>query len=136
MTEAAVASLEPKRQPVSGRPSKFHDGMCEIVIDLGKQGAGRAEMACELGISRETWTDWLNPESPRYKVGFSDAVKVALEFSQAWWEKQGRLKTFDDKDFNATSYIFQMKNRFKDDWADRQVNEQTGTVRIEWGKAE
>lgn len=109
-----------------GRPSKFTESMCDRVIELGKTGAGRAEMASDIGISRETWNDWLDKESPRFNEAFSDAVKVALYESQAWWERKGREATFDSKDFSATSYIFQMKNRFKDDWADRTEHRHAG----------
>lgn len=117
-------NIEPRKL---GRPSKYHDGMCDIVVEMGKTGAGRAEMAAALDIARETWTDWLNPNSPRYNVTFSDAVKRALQLSQAWWEEQGRISTFNaGPHFSATSYIFQMKNRFREDWADRTVNEHTG----------
>lgn len=101
--------------------------MCDAVIAMGKDGAGRAEMAAALDISRETWTDWLNPNSPRYNAVFSDSVKRALQLSQAWWEAQGRTYTFNAGPmFSATSYIFQMKNRFREDWADRTVNEHVG----------
>ena len=52
---------------------------------------------------------------------FSIAVKEALRVSQAWWEEKGREATFGaHPGYNATSYIFQMKNRFGEDWRDRK----------------
>lgn len=112
-----------------GRPSKYDPAMCETVIELGKVGASRAEIALELDIHIDTFIEW-----QKQHPAFSEAVKRAMQLAQGWWEKQGRLSTFAGKDFNATSYIFQMKNRFRDDWADRQVNEQTGTIKVQWGE--
>ena len=40
-------------------------------------------------------------------------------FSQCFWEKQGRMATFGaTPNFNATTWIFNMKNRFSEDWKD------------------
>ena len=107
-----------------GRPSTYDPAFCEKVIELGKEGASKAEMAAECGAARSTFDDWLeaNPE-------FSYAVKEALFFSQAWWEKQGRIATFGGiEGFNATSFIFNMKNRFPDDW--REKSEQTVNMKV------
>lgn len=73
-------------------------------------------MALELDIHYSTFDDWQN-NNPE----FSDAVKAAEKISQGWWEREGRKATFGGcEGFNATSYIFNMKNRFKDDWRDKQ----------------
>lgn len=110
----------------AGRPTKYDPAFCDKVIDLGREGAGKCEMAAELGItynSFETYQDQ-HPE-------FLQAVKEALRLSQAWWEKQGRIATFGGFDgFSATSFIFNMKNRFKDDWRDKVEQEHSGGVEI------
>lgn len=99
----------------AGRPTKYKPEMCQTVIECGEEGMGRAEMARELGIHRSTFIDWQDQHEE-----FSDAVKEAVYRSQAWWEGQGRAATFGAiQGFNATSYIFNMKNRFKEDWKDR-----------------
>lgn len=126
MTDTAVGRVKP-----IGRPSKYDPVFCDMVVEMGREGMSKAEMALELDIAMSTFALW-----EQQHEAFSEAVKRSTQLSRGWWEKQGRLKTFNDKDFNSTSYIFQMKNRFREDWADRQINEQAGTVRIEWGKAE
>ena len=103
------------------RPTKYTPDMCDRLIAFGKEGMGRAEMAAELEIDRATLSAWMD-EKPE----FSRAVKAALDHSQAWWEKNGRIATFSDVPFNATSFIFNMKNRFKEDWSDRTQTEHTG----------
>ena len=42
-------------------------------------------------------------------------MKRARELALAWWEDAGQegIKT---KDFNSTAYIFQMTNRFREDY--------------------
>jgi hypothetical protein len=101
--------------------------MCEAVIASGEQGKTLAGMAEDLDIDRGTLNEWMeaHPE-------FSRAVKRGLQKSQAWWEDEGRKATFGGcEGFNATSYIFQMKNRFKDDWRDKQEREHSGAMRVE-----
>ena len=109
-----------------GRPTKYDPSFCEKVIELGRQGASKAEMALDLGIAYSTFDVWQND-----KPDFSEAVKAAERLSQGWWEKQGRIATFGGCDgFNATAFIFNMKNRFKEDWRDKVEQEHTGGVKL------
>jgi len=105
-----------------GRPTKYEPKMCEVVIECGKQGMSKCEMALELDIAYDTFDRWQNEITE-----FSEAVKEAMRYSQAWWERNGRMATFGAIDgFNATSYIFNMKNRFRADWNDTVKNEHSG----------
>jgi hypothetical protein len=102
-----------------GRPSKYDPKFCDAVVAVGEDGGTLAEMAVACGVNRETINDWIaaHPE-------FSDAIKLGIQKAQAWWEEKGRIATFGGMPgFNATSYIFHMKNRFKDDWRDRVETE-------------
>ena len=105
-----------------GRPSKYDPAFCEAIIAAGEEGQTLAEMAATIGVDRSTLKDWTDQHPD-----FSRAVKIGLDRAQAWWERQGRVATFGGCDgFNATSYIFQMKNRFKEDWRDKVEQERTG----------
>lgn len=98
-----------------GRPTKYKPEFCETVVSIGKEGGSKAEMACAIGVMRNTMGDW-EKDHPE----FSNAVKLAVEESQAWWEKKGRSATFGGYEgFNASAFIFQMKNRFRDDYRDK-----------------
>lgn len=109
-----------------GRPTKYDPAFCDQIIELGREGASKAEMALRLGINRSTFTEW---EANR--ADFSAAVKEAETLSQGWWEMKGRQATFGGIDgFNATSYIFQMKNRFSSDWRDKRETEHSGTLNL------
>jgi hypothetical protein len=107
----------------AGRPSKFKEEFCQLVIDCGREGMSKAEMSAEIGINYDTFDRWQN-EIPQ----FTEAVKEAVRLSQAWWEKNGRIATFGGHEgFNATSYIFQMKNRFPQDWRDKRDIDHTSS---------
>ena len=82
----------------------------------------KCEIGVKLDISQDTFCRW-QKENPE----FSEAVKEAVRHSQAWWEKKGRQATFGGVEgFNATSYIFNMKNRFRDEWSDTVKSEVAG----------
>lgn len=108
------------------RPTKYDPAFCDQVRELAATGASKAEMALDLGIAYSTFDVWQNdiPE-------FSEAVKEAETISRGWWEKQGRLATFGGcEGYNATSYIFQMKNRFREDWNDKRELEHSGSLNL------
>lgn len=79
-------------------------------------------MAFALGVSKTTLNSWAanNPD-------FMDAVNEAVELAQGWWEYNGKKAVFGEvPGFNATAFIFNMKNRFPDDWRDRTQQEISG----------
>lgn len=110
----------------AGRPTKYRPEMCETVIECGKQGMGKLETCLELDIDYTTFEAWQDKHPE-----FSKAVKAAQRHSQGWWERKGREATFGGVDgFNATSYIFNMKNRFKEDWRDKHELEHSGGLTV------
>lgn len=111
----------------AGRPTKYKPEMCEAVIAAGEDGETLAGMAEAIDVDRSTLNEWVakHPE-------FSRAVKRGLQKAQAWWERQGRVATFGGTDgFNATSFIFNMKNRFPEDWRDKQEIATSFSVTLE-----
>lgn len=103
-----------------GRPIEYREEMCDRVIEVGMEGGSLMEMCFTVCRSYQTFQRW-RQNYPEFK----EAVKTAQNLSQVWWEKQGKLATFGGVEgFSAVSYIFQMKNRFRDDWRDR--HEHTG----------
>jgi hypothetical protein len=94
-----------------------------VVVNVGEEGETLVGMAEACDVSRETINEWMKAHPD-----FSDAVKRGLQKSQAWWERQGRLATFGaTPGFNPTSYIFNMKNRFKEDWRDKVESDHTSS---------
>lgn len=109
---------DPKDLVGAGRPSSYKPEYCNRVIALGSRGKSKAQIAAALGVVRVTLDNWAN-SNPE----FLNALNIARELALAWWEDQGQSGLTADK-FNATAFIFQMKNRFRADYNDR--TEHTG----------
>ena len=106
----------PEEKNKVGRPSKYDPQMVARVKELFSEGASKAEICLELDICFDTFQDY----QTKYPE-FLEAVKKGMQVSQGWWEMKGRKATMGGVDgFNATSFIFNMKNRFKEDWRDKQ----------------
>lgn len=60
------------------RPSKYRVFKCvKAALLSSAEGATDLAIADGCGVSVETVRDWINPQSPRFKPGFSRAVKEA-----------------------------------------------------------
>lgn len=110
---------EPTRRPV-GRPSEYDATYCEKVIDLGKQGKSKTQMAAELGVTKTTLDNWV-----RQHPEFLGAMEIASTHSQAWWETAGQKGLTAEK-FNASIWSRSMAARFPDDWRENSRHEHTG----------
>jgi orotate phosphoribosyltransferase-like protein len=104
-----------------GRPSEYDPAHCEKVVELGKQGMSVIEMACEIGVSRNTLeTNW-----PAKHPEFLEAFTRAREESQAWWEKAGRVG-MAGKNIDAAIWSRSMAARFPKDWREVKGTEVSG----------
>lgn len=109
-----------------GRPTKYRPEMCDTLAGMGSDGEGMAEAYVALKISPDTFHRWVK-EIPE----FSEAVKAYRARSQAWWEEMGRKGTFGlTEGFNGTGFVFNMKNRFPDDWRDKQEVDHSGKMTV------
>lgn len=107
----------------------YDNSYCEKVIEMGKQGYSKYEMALELGIYVQRLRDW-----QRDRPDFAFAMSVAVAFSRGYWERAGRLG-LPSRSFNQNLWLMNMRNRFgrsvnsedPDDfaWSDRQEVETT-----------
>lgn len=108
-----VPPMNQKRKP--GRPSSYRPEYCQRIIELGKEGKSITQMAVALGTLRDQLYDWA-----RMFPEFSAALKRARECAQSWWEDAGQTGIYI-QGFQQTAYIFQMKNRFREDYYDQSV---------------
>ncbi|MCB0739208.1 MAG: hypothetical protein KDC92_16985 [Bacteroidetes bacterium] len=111
-----------------GRPTDYDPSYCERLIKHMESGLSYEAFAGELGVAKQTIYNWekAHPE-------FLDAKRVGASKSQLFWEKAGVHGMFmggKDNPFNATVWVFNMKNRFG--WRDRV--EQTHSVSEETKK--
>lgn len=114
----------PEVKAKRGRPTKYDPAMCETVIELGEQGKSKAQICADLRIKFDTYKEW-QKQHPE----FLEAVKEAELLAQAWWENKGQAGLDAGPGmFNATAYIFQMKNRFRHDYSDKFEVKHDGTA--------
>src|SRR5688572_7258222 len=108
-----------------GRPTSYQPEYCERVIELGREGLSVVEMAAEIGVHRET----LEENWPAAHPEFSEAFTQARQFSQAWWERQGRVNLLlppGAGTFNSSVWSRSMAARFPRDWREKAAVEMTG----------
>ncbi|MBI1620352.1 helix-turn-helix domain-containing protein [Aquamicrobium zhengzhouense] len=97
-----------------GRPTRYRPEFCDTVVELGKIGKSKAQMAAHFDVSRQTIDNWaeVNPE-------FLEALNRAMVHCQAWWEDQGQLG-LTLQGFNAAVWRKSVEARFRDDYTERR----------------
>ena len=109
-----MASNNTEKNPV-GRPSKYLPSYCGLVVEEMAEGKSLTAFAAEIGVSRDTITEWAatHPE-------FSLAVKKGKAKCAAWWEQRGRnIALAGGGPGAATLAIFGMKNMAPDEWEEK-----------------
>lgn len=110
-------------------PSDWQDQILELYSIGGSDVEIKAMLYKWLGTySNNLWERWLK-EEPK----FWETVKMGRVLSQSWWTGAGRTN-LENKDFSATLFYMNMKNRFG--WADKQEtkNEDTQKITMKWSE--
>lgn|SRR3990167_7086635 len=95
-----------------GRPTDYIPEYCEQVEEFMSTGLSQEAFAGNIGVSEDTIYEW-----KKVHKEFSEAVKRGVSKSRKFWEELGLVGTTEGNHFNAPTWIFNMKNRFK--WKDR-----------------
>jgi len=96
-----------------GRPSKYKKKYCEDVVKHMEQGYSFESFAANIDVNQDTVHEWAR----RHKE-FSEAKKIGFAKCLKFWERIAIASSLGKiENFNATSFIFNMKNRFR--WTDR-----------------
>lgn len=103
-----------------GRPSKYHEGICDEIIVLGAAGYTKAEMAAHFHVTRNTLDDWAKAHP-----NFSEAYQLANNYSQVFWERYAK-HNMENPNFNHGHWRNCMQARFRDDYTERRINEVVG----------
>ena len=97
-----------------GRPTKYKAEYCQKLVDFMAQGYSKEATAAHLDISKDTLYNW-----DKKHQAFSDAIREGEIKSRLFWEKTGMAGMLGKlPGFNATTWIFNMKNRHG--WADKK----------------
>lgn len=118
-----MAENSEKKRPV-GRPTKYDPALCEKVIELGKLGKSRAQIASELDIGWRNLQNW---------EGAHEEFRAALEESRihamAHWETLAQTYAIEMPQapkLNAGLYKISMAARFPEFYRDNAKLELTG----------
>ena len=100
--------------------------MCQKIVEEMAQGLSKEAAAASVGVTRQTMHTWTehHPE-------FLDAIKLGEELCLEFWERLGVRGAAGLVDgFNATAWIFNMKNRAH--WRDKHevTGEGGGAINI------
>lgn len=103
-----------------GRPTTYDPKFCDEMKEYLSQGFSVLAACGKCGFAKSTCYLWMedHPE-------FSDAIKSGQAAAAAWWEER-LMKIADGGDGNATAAIFGVKNRSRDEYQDKVVQEHTG----------
>ena len=122
------ANAQKPAKPKLGRPTKYRPEMCERVLELGRIGKTREQIAADLKIGWKTLHRWegLHP-------AFRHALKEARARSLAYWQGIAQEIASGERKANALALIFSLKNQFPEYFRDRTEN--TTTVKHEFTSA-
>lgn len=107
-----------------GRPTQYREEYCEMLIEHMSKGLSYESFAGLIGVGRSTIYDW-----EKSQPAFSDAksvghAKMTLNLEEIGLKgMMGKLKGF-----NASTFIFTMKN--KCGWSDKNEVEQNSNVKV------
>lgn len=83
------------------------------------QGYSKEAFAGKIGVAKQTIYNWMD-QHPE----FLDSVKKAEEQCRLFWEGLG-IEMVMAGQGNPTAWIFNMKNRFYEEWRDRKETDIT-----------
>lgn len=109
---------------VFGRPTLYRPEYCEVVIEAGKEGKSRVEIADDLDVDRTTIDNWAKAHPDFFR-----ALARAKDAEQAWWERQGRTN-ITAQHFQSSMWSRSMAARFPDDWREKQDMNLNGTLQV------
>lgn len=103
---------------MTGRPTKYDPSYCQAVIDAGKQGFSLTAFAGQIGVCRDTISEWM-------KVHEDFSLAVKQHGAARTLKLEGDLLTAETGP-TVTSRIFALKNAAPAEWRDKIVNEHSG----------
>ena len=105
-----------------GRPSKYRQKYVEEVVTYCAEGFSLTAFAGEIGVDRDTITEWC-AQHPEFSVAVARAKAKRARF----WEQQAvDLAKSGGQSGRATMVIFGLKNHAPEDFAEVRKHELTG----------
>jgi hypothetical protein len=96
---------------------KYKPEFCQMLIEHMAEGYSFESFAKVAGVMEITLYRWTQPDGDWFKPDFYEAKQRAFAENRYFWESKG-ISGLTTKEFNATIWVFNMKNRFG--WRDKQ----------------
>lgn len=110
-------SLDTSKRSKAGRAEamrrEYEPRLCNVVINQGRRGKSRAQIAMYLGVSRRKLSTW-----EAAHADFREAMEIALDYSLAYWETKGE-KHLTSKHFQANVLNKIMSSRYPKEYGDK-----------------
>jgi hypothetical protein len=115
----------------AGALTKYNKKYCEELIDHMEKGYSFESFAGTIRICKSTLYNW-----EKVNKDFAQAKAVGIDLSRLFWETQSIEGLYSEVEFNekglkisekkinATVLIFNMKNRFPQEWREKQPGEE------------
>ena len=104
-----------------GAPSKYKKEFCEQLVEHMSQGLSFESFAAVIDVNQDTLYEWA-----KVHEDFSESKKAARNKCMLFWERAG-IQGMNSDSFKSPVWIYNMKCRFPDQWADKKETEITGT---------
>jgi len=98
--------------------------MCQVMIDMGMEGASQKMIWSALGISKNTAESW-----KKKHPDFSEALELSRVHSQAYWERE-ILANVNNKGFNSRIAEIALRGQFQEDYRETRDNKVDAKVDV------
>ncbi len=102
-----------------GRPSKYDDKYCDMLIDWMRQGKSFVTFATQVPCNPDTLAEWAKVH-PR----FSEAKRWGKVFEMAWWDDLHR-RCAATGEGNSTMIVWAQKNKFPKYYKERLAKQKS-----------
>jgi hypothetical protein len=94
----------------------------EVILQMGREGAQHTHIMEKFDLTRDTYYKLINRDKE-----FSDTVKKAQTYAQNYWMKfmEESFINGKSKDINSNLWSLVMRNKFKEDWSEKQYVDYT-----------
>jgi hypothetical protein len=110
-----------------GRPTKYHEGMPELLVEAMKRGDSVTQFCADQDISKSTFYEWV-----REHQEFSHSFDRAAEKCEAYWESWLK-NNMGNKNANGVLVKMFFTNRFG--WSDKKEQNVSVTMQEEIPRA-
>ena|SRR5665213_3136 len=107
--------------------SKYKPEYCDVAVKVLSEGKSLAAVCVQIGICRPTLYVWKETHPD-----FANALNFGMQQSQLYWENLGQNGISGDiKGFGSAPWIFTMKSRFRDDYAEEKEHKSVSDSIVE-----